>query len=266
MCVPPPSLLFAGLPEGHPGFKGAYFHHSAQGVGLEGGKVGGMLERFKWRGEEKGLVLPEKGPGAGVSRSGFANGAPFEDEGDYDLDHGQGTLSMVNGGGGNGSQFFINTSREGDFTSTKRNGEAVVFGKIVEGLEVVTLVGDLMMSPQWEALRCDEWLENCGHTEGGRPSDPVWIEAAAELKNYLAPTAKKNKYGRRKRGRARKGSITKRSKAEGGEEADGTEKKYASVVAGGDDEAESETDGPAAARAAARSPALPPPVSPVAAS
>merc|ERR1711959_855304 len=85
-------------------------------------------------------------------------GAKFEDE-NFKLKHtGPGILSMANAGPGtNGSQFFLTTVK-----TSWLDGRHVVFGKVIEGMDVVTKV---------EAVG----------SQSGAPSKKVTIADSGEL-------------------------------------------------------------------------------------
>ena len=78
---------------------------------------------------------------------GTGTGGPgykFEDEANNGVGHERGVLSMANAGPNtNGSQFFIT-----DVATPWLNGKHTVFGKVIEGLDVVDSIkqGDLIKS------------------------------------------------------------------------------------------------------------------------
>jgi len=92
-------------------------------------------------------------------------GNKFDDE-DFSLKHDTPfLLSMANSGPGtNGSQFFV-TSRD----TPHLDGKHVVFGKVVEGFELVTLI------------------ENCETAEQDKPAKDVLVTACGQLTDYVAP-------------------------------------------------------------------------------
>ncbi len=94
----------------------------------------------------KGFMI--QGGGFTPDMAEKANGAPIQNEADNGLTNEVGTLAMARTGDPHSatSQFFINLVDNGFLNHTGKNQQGwgyAVFGKVVEGLEVVTEIGDV---------------------------------------------------------------------------------------------------------------------------
>ena len=159
--------------EGHnnDSYKGSYIHNVVPGESFGGGRVGEVEIRTNY---QKAEILEKD---AGRSTSSF-DGKAFKDE-NFRLDHGEGTLSSRSVNGAHGSEFFFCLGDEDDFKVDQMNGEHVVFGEVVEGLEVLNAVGTLMLSGGWAEIIMRTQLPNYSVT--GRPALPVTVVDCGEL-------------------------------------------------------------------------------------
>ena len=91
-------------------------------------------------------------------------GYEFDDE-NFILNHGPGTLSMANSGPNtNRSQFLISTSNE----LQNCDGKNVVFGKVIEGMDVVKAIQSHLLSSNTQIFNCSDktfvgiLIDECG--------------------------------------------------------------------------------------------------------
>ena len=115
--------------------KGCTFHRIIKGFVLQGGDF-------------------ERGNGTG-GRSIY--GRTFPDE-SFAIPHSVGCVSMANAGPNtNGSQFFITTDE-----TPWLNGRHVVFGRVVEGMDVVRKLENVSVLPRSNRPVKPVIIENCG--------------------------------------------------------------------------------------------------------
>ena len=122
-------------------FKNTLFHRVIKGFMMQGGD----FQNFNGTGGES------------------IYGGKFEDENFVNIHNGAGVLSMANAGKNtNGSQFFISFRK-----AEHLDGKHVVFGRVVEGMELVK--------------ECEEVETG----ENDRPLDPIIIARCGELERVL---------------------------------------------------------------------------------
>ena len=162
-------LRLCGKPVAEGGLIGSLIHDIKPGVYVHGGQV-------------------QSGKKKAANASAFPGGAPFENECEEDIDHGDWSLSMTSGNGLAeglfGSNFSICMADAGTVKAAMLDDDdgSFVIGRVVDGYTAFEVLDSLMGSQQWMDIQAKNKGQNGGRgacgSPGGPPARPVTITAA----------------------------------------------------------------------------------------